>query len=308
MYTLRLIFTGLVFLLNSEESEKVQILFVKPPQCVVLGDTPCDATNSLPDHQATLSFPVDLWDPSSRAPTFPEAGQAQINLDAETVGIEVDSVETKLALAEDSGHSFGPVPTTDGASSFLPQRSDLHWVTSLGRVLEDVELVSSPRNADPKGIDSSLDDEPYEGDKILGKVVLTRGRLWTYLLWSEVDPAEIEPDKIGRYSFGPSDEPRAVARSLALDLLVRGDITVTSRPLNGEGRSKEDLVLKGREGEVVELRFDNRPVAHNPDHFQGSHFRAFYSLLNDYRDLTRLPRPIPAAGADDDGACSPGRP
>lgn len=292
MYELLLIFQGLMFVAAGgpagSPSESAFYAFFVDPSNVTLGDETFDISQHVPTITAVGSSTV-----GERGPSI-VVGRDDIAL---TADFDVTSQDLNLVR--------GPSADQLRPRTFEEQRRDLSWVTSLGRL---ADLAGG--SVKDKALDSTIFSDSYDGSKFSGRFRIDKGEVSTRLLWGEPHPFNRDPAEVKLYQYkdpdfeadvtdqGPS---RAVARSLAVKLLVKGGpatLSLTPR----DGGERRAITVTGNPGDRVQIIFSNDPMVMGEG---DPHFLSFYNFTANPKGLSRpFVRPD-VSHADSRGACSP---
>ncbi|MFL6233602.1 MAG: hypothetical protein ACJ76N_10750 [Thermoanaerobaculia bacterium] len=222
------------------------------------------------------------------------------------------TTRTPLTIVRNKGQLPEPCePKESGCAAVAPkeeQKKDILWTVDLNDVLGKLPQ-GTPAD---KRLKTCLLTPTYscKGDPLL---LATR----LHLTHGTVHEGNLETDGTDRLTHQvfptvPTYLERALASEIVVDLEVRGDVELGSKPLRKSDRPKPTLVIHGRPNEVVEVRIGNHPIHGMTEamnrNLLTNDFLITYNLLENPRFTP--PARLPALdtrnpGAGFNGQCSP---
>ncbi len=296
-YTLSIVFCGVVSLVPELDAQgnpkKLWALITDLTSPRNLPDLPCRGTpysfQDVPRHEGRLYFPEGNL-VSAEGHAVLEATRCGKTERLKYVRLEdlhwsLDAFSSQTELEIDKRPIVPPVPLSPD------QEESFNWAIQL----DEIAKFQMARSQKPK-LQNDLFDEYYLPNRprwLSSRFTFDRGRLWTREL-SRDSKGNCLIAKFPVYDQGNCVFYQAIPSEIAISLVVRGDVKLLSRPLDGVAPNREPVVLSNRGDTEVVVYVENEPNAYC-DEVAGKHchFGVFYSLFADTGQLSSLPEPRP---------------
>jgi hypothetical protein len=304
LYTLRIVFDGLVTLAVKDQSEHPQEVWA------LLGNlsdpTKLSFGKDLPPHQSHLSFtPI----PGQGIRVWGRSTGNGVDLNNEDLSLVANVVEpSNMEMVLNTTTKDVPCTVKDDADCAREQQ-DFKWTV-------DLDLAASSLAAEKpadKTFKECLTHERFDCTDpfpvLAARLRLNKGRIFVKDLQLDRDNQSLLT-----YKFDPpitGFNTRAMARRIAVEFKVKDPVELRSKPLTGGGRPAESIFLRADPGKVVEVVLANHRNCPDDDcsKYGEKDFLFNFNLLNqpDLFAEAALPTPTKFRGPSAfNGQCSPG--